>query len=75
MNLNIFVYKMYFMRTNIDIDDNLLREAMKFAGIKSKKNIVNHALEEYIKLQKRQKMKSLFGKIKWEGNLDEMRSR
>ena len=63
------------MRTNIDIDDNLLQEAMKFSGIKSKKNIVNHALEEFIKLQKRQKMKSLFGKVKWEGNLDEMRSR
>lgn len=63
------------MRTNIDIDDELLKEAMKIAGIKSKKNIVHHALEEYIKLQKRQKMRSLFGKVKWEGNLDEMRSR
>ena len=63
------------MRTNIDINDQLLKEAMKFAGIKSKKNIVNHALEEFIKLQKRQKMKLLFGKVKWVGNLDEMRSR
>ncbi len=63
------------MRTNIDIDDQLLKEAMKYSGAKSKKNIVNHALEEYIKLQKRQKMKTLFGKVKWEGNLDEMRSR
>ena len=63
------------MRTNIDIDDELLKEAMKYSGAKSKKNIVNHALEEYIKLQKRQKMKTLFGKVKCEGNLDEMRFR
>lgn len=62
------------MRTNIDIDDGLLKEAMKYSGAKSKKNIVNEALEEYIKMQKRLKMKSLFGKVKWEGNLDEMRS-
>jgi Arc/MetJ family transcription regulator len=61
------------MRTNIDIDDKLMKEAMKISKVKSKKELVNHALEELIRLNKRKKMLSLFGKVKWEGNLDEMR--
>jgi Arc/MetJ family transcription regulator len=61
------------MRTNIDIDDKLMKEAMKISKLKSKKELVNHALEELIRLNKRKKMLSLFGKVKWEGNLDEMR--
>ena len=62
------------MRTNIDIDDKLLREAMKYAKLSSKKELINHALDEYIRLQKRKKLMALKGKITWEGNLDEMRS-
>ena len=61
------------MRTNIDIDDKLMEEAMKISKLKSKKELVNHALEELIRLNKRKKMLSLFGKVKWEGNLDEMK--
>ena len=63
------------MRTNIEIDDKLIKEAMKISKLKSKKELVNHALEELIRLHKREKMLSLFGKVKWEGNLDEMRGR
>ena len=62
------------MRTNIDIDDKLLKEAMKYAKLSSKKELINHALDEYIRLQKRKKLMALKGKITWEGNLDEMRS-
>jgi Arc/MetJ family transcription regulator len=62
------------MRTNIEIDDKLLHQAMKYAKLKSKKEMVNHALDEYIRLQKRKQLMSLKGKIKWEGNLDEMRT-
>ena len=62
------------MRTNIEIDDKLIKEAMKISKLKSKKELVNHALEELIRLDKRKKMLSLFGKVKWEGNLDEMRT-
>ncbi|MEO9004192.1 MAG: type II toxin-antitoxin system VapB family antitoxin [Ginsengibacter sp.] len=61
------------MRTNIDIDDKLLKQAMKASKLKSKKELVNHALEELIRLNRRKKMLSLFGKVKWEGNLEEMR--
>lgn len=61
------------MRTNIDIDDKLLEQAMKVSKLKSKKELVNHALEELVRLNRRKKMLSLFGKVKWEGNLEEMR--
>ena len=61
------------MRTNIDIDDKLLEQAMKVSKLKSKKELVNHALEELVRLNRRKKMLSLFGKVKWEGNFGEMR--
>jgi Arc/MetJ family transcription regulator len=62
------------MRTNIDIDDKLLKEAMKYTKITIKKDLVNHALSELIKLNKRQNIKSLQGKVHWDGNLNEMRT-
>ncbi len=62
------------MRTNIDIDDDLLKEAINLTGSKSKKEMVNRALEEIIKVEKIKKLRSLRGKVKWEGNLDEMRT-
>ncbi|MBP6430742.1 MAG: type II toxin-antitoxin system VapB family antitoxin [Ferruginibacter sp.] len=62
------------MRTNIDIDDKLLKEAMKYVKLSSKKELVNHALDELIRLEKRKKLMALKGKINWVGNLDEMRS-
>jgi Arc/MetJ family transcription regulator len=75
IDLIIFVYnKKIEMRTNIEIDDKLMKDAMKISKSKSKKEVVNHALEELIRLDKRRKMQSLFGKVKWEGNLDEMRA-
>lgn len=68
------IEKFKAMRTNIDIDDKLMKEAMMLSTEKNKKGMVNLALTEFIKLQKRQKFKELFGKVKWEGDLKEMRS-
>ncbi len=73
INFNIFVYKNY-MRTNIDIDDSLLKEAMKFSKAATKKDLVNQALQEYVKMHKRKILISLRGKVKWEGDLNEMRT-
>ena len=61
------------MRTNIVIDDQLIDEAMKLSHSKTKKQVVELALENLIKYLKRQDMRLLFGKVKWEGNLKEMR--
>jgi Arc/MetJ family transcription regulator len=61
------------MRTNIDIDDDLMAKALKYSEGKTKKEIINTALSEYVKYKMRLKMASLYGKVKWVGNLDKMR--
>ena len=62
------------MRTNIDIDDGLMNKALKYSKLKTKKEIVNEALSEYVKYQMRLNLLSLQGKVKWVGNLNKMRS-
>ncbi len=62
------------MRTNIDIDNKLINEAKKISKAKTKKETVEIALRSYIKSQDRKKILDLFGKVKWEGNLKQMRS-
>jgi Arc/MetJ family transcription regulator len=75
MNKKLKKCNKYFkMRTNIEIDDKLLEEAIKLTGSKNKKEMVNRALEEIIKLEKRKQLRALRGKVKWEGNLDKMRT-
>ena len=61
------------MRTNIDIDEELIQEAMKLTGITTKKAAVEEALKRMVSLKKQERLKELRGKLKWEGNLDEMR--
>jgi len=62
------------MRTNIDVNDKLLKEVMKISNLSTKKDAVNYALDEVVKLNNRKLLLSLRGKVKWEGNLDEMRT-
>ncbi len=62
------------MRTNIEIDDELMKEALKWSELNSKKEVVTEALKEFIKQLKRQKVKSLRGKVEWIGDLDKMRT-
>lgn len=61
------------MRTNIVIDDDLMAQALKATGLDTKKDVVEQGLKLLIKRSKQQSIRSLRGKIKWEGNLDEMR--
>jgi Arc/MetJ family transcription regulator len=49
------------MRTLIDINDDLLKEAMRMAGVKTKKETVQRALEEFVKLELRQQLKEMAG--------------
>jgi len=60
-------------RTNIDLDEKLVNEAMKLANKKTKKEVVNFAVEELVRKLKRKKLLELEGKIEWTGNLDEVR--
>lgn len=61
------------MRTNIDIDEELIREAMKLTGITTKKGVVEKALANMVSLKKQEKIKQIRGKYQWQGDLDEMR--
>ena len=63
------------MRTNIEIDDSLMAAALKVTGLGTKKEAVEMGLKALIKLNKQGSIRSLRGKLKWNGDLDEMRSR
>ena len=62
------------MRTNIVINDDLIAEAIKLTKLKTKKAVVEEGLKLLVQLKKQEKVKSLRGKLKWEGDLEEMRS-
>jgi Arc/MetJ family transcription regulator len=61
------------MRTNIDIDDKLMRSAMKAGRYKTKREAVEAALKLLVERREQLKFKELFGKLKWEGDLDAWR--
>ncbi len=62
------------MRTNIEIEESLITEAMKASGLTTKKATVEEGLRLIISLKKQEGIKSLRGKVKWEGDLDQMRT-
>lgn len=62
------------MRTNIVIDDKLMADALKATGLQTKKEAVEEGLKALIKLKKQADIRSLRGKLKWEGDLEDMRT-
>jgi Arc/MetJ family transcription regulator len=61
------------MRTNIEIDDKLMKQAMKATGATTKRAVVETALRKVVQLKKQEGVLKWFGKIQWEGDLDAMR--
>lgn len=61
------------MRTNIDIDEKLMADAMEAMGTRTKRATVEEALRRLIQSQRQREMLKLRGKINWVGDLDEMR--
>ena len=61
------------MRTNIVIDDKLMMDALKASGLKTKREVVEQGLELLVRRSQQQEIRKLRGRIKWEGDLDEMR--
>jgi Arc/MetJ family transcription regulator len=61
------------MRTNIVIDDELMNEAMTLSQIKTKKAVVETGLKLLVQIKKQERLKSLRGKLKWDGDLNAMR--
>ncbi len=62
------------MRTNIELNQELIEEIMKLTAISTKKEVVHRALEEYLRKLKLSELADLAGKIEWEGDLEEMRT-
>ncbi len=58
------------MRTNIVIDNELVKEAMELTGIKTKKEIVNLALQELVENRKQKDLRDLKGKILFDESYD-----
>lgn len=61
------------MRTNIVIDDQLMDQAINLSGLGTKKAVVEQALKLYIQLLQQAALRELRGKLRWEGDLDQMR--
>lgn len=60
-------------RTNIDIDDRLVKEGLRIFRCKSKRELVHLALRELLKGAKRKEILELRGRVKWEADLEELR--
>ena len=63
------------MRTNIDIDDDLIDQAFSVSNSRTKKALIHEALREFIKLKKRKDLTELAGKIEFAKDYDYKKSR
>jgi Arc/MetJ family transcription regulator len=61
------------MRTNIDLDDDLLEEARRLSGLRTKKAVVDNALETFIRCARERDALAMFGKLEWVGDLEASR--
>lgn len=58
------------MATNLAIDPTLLNDALEVGGLRTKKDTVNLALEEFIARRKRARIVELFGTVDWDPDYD-----
>ena len=61
------------MRTNIVIDDKLMRDALRATGVKTKREAVELGLRTVVRLGRQAEIRRLRGKLSWQGDLDAMR--
>jgi Arc/MetJ family transcription regulator len=61
------------MRTNIDIDDRLMREAMRASGARTKRAVVEQALRLLVQTNRQGSIRRLRGKVIWDGDLNASR--
>ncbi len=61
------------MRTNIDIDDDLMRHAMRSSGARTKRAVVEEGLRLLIRTRGQRSLRRLRGKVRWVGDLEQSR--
>ena len=62
------------MRTNIVIDDKLMKETLRLTGLKTKREAVELGLRTVVRLRKQGEIRQFRGKLEWNGDLDAMRT-
>jgi len=60
-------------RTNVVLDEKLVKDCIKITGIKTQKALIDHALRELLRHEKQIEILELKGNINWDGNLEEWR--
>ena len=61
------------MRTNIVIDDKLMKDTLRVTGLKTKREAVEQGLRTLLRLRKQEEIRRFRGKLNWQGDLDAMR--
>jgi len=61
------------MRTNVVIDDKLMSRALRSSGCRTKRSAIESGLRLLVQVNSQKKLRTLRGKITWEGDLEEMR--
>ncbi|MDA0323030.1 MAG: type II toxin-antitoxin system VapB family antitoxin [Verrucomicrobia bacterium] len=61
------------MRTNVVIDDELMARALRSSGCRTKRSAIETGLRLLVQVHSQKALRSLKGKIRWEGDLEEMR--
>lgn len=62
------------MRTNVVIDDKLMRDTLRATGLKTKREAVELGLRTLLRLRQQEEIRRFRGKLDWQGDLDEMRT-
>ena len=63
------------MRTNIMIDDGLMKEALMLTGMKTKRDVVHRALEEFVRNLKKKDLREIRGKVRFAAGYDHKKLR
>lgn len=64
----------HHMRTNIVIDDKLMRQTLRLTGLKTKREAVELGLQTLVRLRQQEQVRRYRGKLNWQGDLDAMRT-
>lgn len=62
------------MRTNIVIDDELMREALQATGLKTKREAVEQGLKVLVRFAQQDEIRKFRGRLSWQGDLEAMRN-
>jgi Arc/MetJ family transcription regulator len=62
------------MRTNIVIDDKLMKDALRLTGLRTKREAVELGLRTVVRLRQQERIKRFRGKLNWQGDLEAMRT-